>query len=587
MMMIKFYTTLFVVVITFCSVLEARCEGIFKDFYKNYEFECGLAGGRLVFYISGDPKSFNPIVSQESTTNETIGHLFEGLTQVDPLTLEVIPSLAKKWQASKDGKVWIFNLREDVYFNDGKKFTAADVLFTFNNIVYNHDIPTGSRDILTIEGKEIKVEKIDDYTVKFTLPVVFAPFLRAVGRSILPEHVYGDIVRDKKFTFAMGLDSHPEDIVGTGAFMLKEYLPGERVILKKNPFYYRKDSCGNKLPYLDEIVFVILSNQDTAILKFLEGEIDFYGLRTQDISILGPLQKKENFSLYNAGPSRTSLFVTFNQNSGNNPQTNKPYVLPYKLKWFSDKRFRRAVAYSIDNKKIIDLIYNGLGVGLFSPVSPSNTYFYNSNIKGYEYDPEKAKELLKAMGFKDDDEDGFLEDSYGRDAEFTFFTNSDRIERVQIASLIKKDLENIGIKVHFLGLDFNNLVRKMTATLDWEMILMGLGGGALDPHFSKNVWSYGGNLHFWNKSGEARDAYEERINSIFNKAAKTLDEAKRKELYGQWQDIVSKELPLVYTPIPYSLYAVRNRFGNLYPTPLFGPFPEIERIYIKNNEQAN
>ncbi len=584
--MIRPYITLFIALIAFCFSHPVNCEPLFKEFYKDYEFQCGSSGGRLVFYITNDPKSFNPIVSQESTTSRITSFLFVGLTQGDSLTLEVLPSLAKKWETKEKGKVWIFNLRDDVYWSDGKKFTADDVVFTFNDIIYNHDIPTGARDILTIEGKEIKVEKIDDYTVKFTLPVAFAPLLRAVGRGILPQHVYGGIVKDKKFTFAMGLNSSPSDIVGTGAFMLKEYFPGERVVLKRNPFYYKKDSCGNKLPYLDEIAFIILSNQDTALLKFLEGEIDYYSLRTQDISILGPLQKKRNFSLYNAGPTFTSVFITFNQNPGNNPQTNKPYVKPYKLEWFSDKRFRQAIAYSIDNEKIIDLIYNSLGVALSSPISPANTYFYNSNVKEYDYNPQKAKEFFKQMGFKDDDRNGFLKDSRGNKLELTFFTNADAIERIQIASLIKRDLENVGVKVHFLPLDFNNLVRKISTTLDWEMILLGLGGGALDPHFSKNVWSYTGNLHFWNKSGEAQSEWEEEVETIFNKAAITLDEAKRKQLYGKWQDIVSRELPMIYTPISYSLYAVRNRFGNLFPTPLGGAFPEMERIYIKKDVLA-
>jgi peptide/nickel transport system substrate-binding protein len=575
---------IFFFIIIACSSLSLQADQIFKDFYENYEFECGTSGGRLVFYTESDPKSFNPIVSQEVTTSQITSFFFEGLTKIDPLTLEVIPSLAQSWRVNSDGTVWTFNLRKDVKWNDGELFTADDVLFTFNEIIYNPDIPTGSRDILTIEGKEIAVDKIDDYTVRFTLPAAFAPFIRAVARGILPEHVYGQLVKDNKFTFSLGLDSRPSDVVGTGAFMLKEYVVGERVVLKKNPLYYGRDDCGNNLPYLDEIVFIILSNRDTALLKFLEGEIDYYSLRAQDISILGPLREKRNFSLYNAGPTFTSIFLVFNQNPGSNPQTDKPYVAGYKRRLFLDKRFRQAVAFAIDNDKIIDLIYNNLGVILASPVSPANTYFYNQDIKAYAYDPEKAKALLGEIGLKKRDKEGILVDQQGRKIELTFYTNANSLERVQIATLIKKDLEAIGIKVHFVALDFNNIVRKMNTTLDWEMILIGLGGGGVDPHFSKNVWSYKGNLHFWNKSGQPQDEYEEEIESIFNQAARTMDEAQRKKLYGKWQDIVSRELPLIYTPIPYTLYAVRDRFGNLFPTPLGGAFGEIERIFVKDKD---
>jgi len=563
---------------------RAFSEQLFKEFYKQYELECGTSGGKLIFYTTRDPKSFNPIVSQESTTSTITSYFFEGLTETNPLTLEVEPDLASSWE-TEDGKVWIFNLRHDVYWSDGERFTADDVLFTFNDVIYNQAIPTGLRDILSIEGKTIAVEKIDDYTVRFILPEVFAPFLRAAGIGILPRHKYESLVKENKFTFAMGLDTKPSDIVGTGAFRLKEYFPGERVVLERNPYYFRKDSCGQKLPYLDEIIFIILSNQDTALLKFMEGEIDYYGLRTQDIAILGPLRKERNYSLYNAGPRFVTLFLVFNQNSGNNPETNKPFVRPYKLKWFRDKRFRQAIAYGIDREKIIDLIYNSLGIKLYSPVSPANTYFYNDAVKRYPFNRQRAEKLLAEMGFTDKDGDGILEDSSGNKLELTFFTNADAIERVQIASLIKKDLENLGLKIYFMPLDFNNLVRKLNATLDWELVLMGLGGGGLDPHFSKNVWSYKGNLHFWNKSGQPQDVYEQEVENIFNTAARTLDEAKRKELYGQWQEIISEELPLIYLPIAYSLYAVRDRFGNLYPTPLGGAFSETEHIYIRDQNK--
>ncbi len=566
--------------ITFTLLAKSLpAEPLFKELYKEYKLECGTHGGRLTFYTTGDPKSFNPIVSQESTTSQITSLIFEGLTRTDPLTLEVLPNLAQRWETT-DGKKWIFYLRDDAYWNDGVRFTADDALFTFNDIIYNPDIPTGYRDILTIEGKTIALEKIDDFTVQFTLPEVFAPFLRAVGFNLLPRHVYQGLVREKKFTFAMGLDAKPADIVGSGPFRLKQYYPGERVVVERNPFYFKRDACGQKLPYLDEIVFLVLSNADTALLKFLEGEVDSYSLRTQDLGILGPLTKQGDFSIYNSGPTFTSLFLVCNQNPGINPQTNKPFVKPYKLAWFEDRRFRQALSYAINRPKIIDIIYNGLGVPLYSPVSPANTYYYDDGVTRYAFEPPRARQLLAEMGFADTDRDGILEDKSGHKLELDFFTNADALDRVQIATLIEKDLEDIGIRVNFLPLDFNNLVRKLSSTLDWELIMIGLGGGGTDPHFSRNVWSLGGNLHFWNMSGKPQEAYEQEIEDIFNTAAKTLDEAKRKELYGRWQRIVSDELPLIHTAIGYSIYAVRDRFGNLYPTPLGGAFSEIEHIYI-------
>jgi peptide/nickel transport system substrate-binding protein len=552
---------------------------VFKPPYKEYKFSCGKEGGRLIIPATSDPKSFNPIVAQETSTTQITSLIFEGLTRTDPRTLEVLPNLAIKWE-TKDEIEWIFYLRKDVFWNDGEKFTAEDVIFTFNELIYNPDIPTSSKDIFTLEGRKIKVEKIDDYTVRFTLPFKFAPFLRALSQEILPAHKYRALAREKKFTFSMGLDAKPSDIVGTGPYRIRKYLPGERIILEKNPFYWKKDECGNQLPYLKEIVFVILPNLDTALLKFLEGEIDYYLLRPHDLGILGPQQKKGDFAIYNTGPSFGSNFLVFNQNPAINHQTKRHFVLPYKLKWFRNKEFRKAISYAINRKKIIDVVMNGLGVPQYSPVSPANSFFYTDEVEKYPYAPQKAKKILNKLGFKDRDKDGILEDENGRELEIVFFTNADNTQRVQIATLIKRDLEEIGIKINFIPLDFNYLVSKLTATFDWEMILIGLTGG-VEPYFGKNVWSYKGNLHMWNPTGKALDRYEEEIERIFNESAKVIDDSQRKKLFFRWQKIVSDELPLIYTVIPYSLYAIKNKFGNLYPTTYGGAFLEIERIYIK------
>ena len=114
------------------------------------------------------------------------------------------------------------------------------MVFTFNDLIYNPDIPSSSKDVLTIDGKPLKVEKIDEYTVRFTLPVKFAPFLRAMGQTILPKHCLLQAVKQKKFSFTWGIDTPPAQIIGTGPFMLSEYHPGERLVFKRNPHYWKK-----------------------------------------------------------------------------------------------------------------------------------------------------------------------------------------------------------------------------------------------------------------------------------------------------------------------------------------------------------
>ena len=526
--------------------------------------------------LASDPKSFNPITAQETSTTDVTSLIFEGLTRSDPMTLEVVGDLAQSWETA-DGLTWIFHLRKDVRFSDGQAFSADDVVFTFNDLVYNPDIPSSAKDIFTIDGKTIKVEKIDAYNVRFVLPAQFAPFLRALSVEILPRHKYAAAARQGKFSSSLGVDSKPEDICGSGPYRLKRYLAGERLELERNPFYWKKDSRGIRLPYLDSLTMLVMPSADARLLRFLDGELDYYDLRPGDLSLLGPRRTSGRFTIYNAGPAWGTNFLALNQNSGNNPLTGKPYVAAAKLAWFVDPDFRRAISYAMDRSKMIQVVMQGLGEPQYSAESPANRLFYSSDVTVYPYDPQRAQAILKNLGFIAG-QDGVLQDSRGVRLEIDFFTNANSDERVKMATLIKSDLEKIGFKINFLAMDFNSLVNRLTATRDWEMILIGLTGGP-EPYFGKNVWSYKGTMHLWNLSGRPQFPYEEEIEDIFNQSAVTLDLSQRKALFSRWQRIVAVQQPFIYTALPFSLYAVRDRFGNLYPTVNGGALGQVEYVF--------
>ncbi len=538
-------------------------------------------GGQLVFTTTSDPRSFNSIIAKETSTSSIVGHLFEGLTKTDGITLEVKPNLAEKWIVDDSGLIWTFYLRRDVVWSDGVPFLADDVVFTFNDLIYNEEIPTSSRDIFTIEGKRFEVEKIDDHIVRFTLPMRFAPFLRSMGSGIMPKHKLKESVDNKTFNFTWGIDTPVDEIVGTGPYVLDLYQPGQRIVLKANPLYWGKSSEGDRLPYISNIIYLIVQNQDVSLLKFLEGEIDSCSMRGSDYPFLKPLEKEKNFTVYNMGSAFGSNFITFNQNTRKNPKTGEPFVDPVKLSWFTNLAFRQAVAYAIDKKRIIEIVMNNLGYLQHSAVNPSAGIFYNSKVLKYDYNLQKAKKILSDAGFVDRDEDGIIEDANGNRVEFNLFTNSASGERIQIASIIRHDLAQLGMKVNFLALEFNNLVSKLIGVYDWEAMLIGLTGG-IEPHFGKNVWVSNGQLHFWNpKQTSPQTKWEKRINRIFNTAVQELDEDRRKLLYDEWQMIVSKELPVIYTVLGADIVAVRNKFANLNPSVYGGVFHNLEELYIK------
>ncbi|MCM8770218.1 MAG: ABC transporter substrate-binding protein [Candidatus Omnitrophica bacterium] len=548
-------------------VLPALAEAAFRPFPVNRNV--------LILSTSSDPKSFNPIIAKETSTTLVTGFLFEGLTQTDGVTLEVKPALAESWNHSPDGKTWIFQLRQGVYWHDGSPFTADDVVFTFNQLIFNQDIPTSSRDIFLINGKPLYVEKIDSRRVKFVLPDSFAPFLRLLGQEILPRHLLEKTVHSQKFNSAWGVHEKTEKIVGTGPFRLREYRPGEWIILEKNPRYWKRGDWGKRLPYLDRIVILIIADPNMALLKFKAGEIDVLSVRGQDYPLLKPFENKGNFTIYQVGPSLGEEFLVFNQNQSS--------PLPQEKKlWFSNLLFRRAVAHAIDKQSIIRNVLGGFGYPQNGPLNISSGYFYNPKIICYEYNLTTARKLLENSRFYW--KENRLYDSSGNPVEFTIMTNSNNPERVQIANIIQDDLKKLGFKVNLLPVEFNTLVTKLTATKDWEAVLIGLTGG-IEPHGGKNVWSSGGQLHVWNQGpGNTLTPWEKEIDFLFEAGARELNREKRKRLYDRWQLIVTEQVPMIYTVNSTVMYAIRNRFINLKPTVYGGVFHNIEEISVRQGE---
>jgi peptide/nickel transport system substrate-binding protein len=556
---------------------------VINVFSVSFVFAAGQSdkyGGHLVFSTTSDPKSFNDILAKETSTTLITSHLFEGLTTTNAVTTKVEPQLAKSWEFSSDGLECTFYLRQDVKWHDGHRFSADDVVFTFNDLIFNSDIPASARDIFTIEEQGFDVVKIDDFTVKFILPTRFAPFLRGMGQAILPKHKLEKVVKEGKFNFTWGIDTNPTQIIGTGPFKFTKYDHGQRFVFKRNENYWKRSKEGDSLPYLDKITYLIVQNVDVQLLKFIEGTTDSFGIRGMDFPLLKPLEKKKNFTIYDLGPDTGSQFIFFNQNPGINPETNKPFVDPIKLKWFQNVNFRKAVAHVIDKKRIIEIVKNGLGYPQHSSVGPGAGFFHSTEVQKYDYDFTKAKESLKDMDIIDRDGDGFLEDKDGNIIEFTLYTNAGNTERIDIAGIIRYDLERLGMKVNFQSLEFNTLVGKLTSSFQWEAIILGLTGG-IEPHFGKNVWTSSGQLHMWYPRQETpATKWEEKVDEIFNKGVQELDEDKRKKYYDEFQEIISQQLPLVYTVLGAKNTAVRNRFGNLNPTNYGGVFHNLEEIYI-------
>jgi peptide/nickel transport system substrate-binding protein len=577
-MLQRFHTVNYLLPITCCLVFLVlfSCSP-----QKATESTTGNYGGTLNLATISDPKSFNLIVANETSTTEILEHyVFEGLTKENGITTEVEPELAGSWDISQDKLTWTFHLRQGVNWSDGVPFTADDVVFTFNRLIFNPKVPNSSRDVFTIEGKLPKVEFVDDTTVRFILPKPFAPFLRQLTQPILPKHKLDAIVTANKFNEAWGLDTPLPEIIGTGPFILKQYVPSQRLVYERNPNYWKQDKLGKQLPYLEKIVMIIVPDLNAELLKFTAGETDALGMRPQDYSILKKKEKSGNYTFYNCGPTFGTEFVCFNLNPGKSNK-GKPFVNPTKLQWFNNQLFRQAVAHAIDKQSIINNVFYGLGYPQDAEEGAANVFFHNPNVKTYPYDLTKAKQLLAQAGFTDRDKDGWLEDNQGNKIEFNLMTNAENNIRVDIANIIIADLNKLGLKVTLQAINFNTLINKLNVSFDWDAILLGLTGG-VEPYGGRNVWHSSGQLHLWNpRQKKPATDWEAKIDTLFDTSATELDQNKRKQLFNDFQSIVAEELPVIYTVNQAALYAVKNKFGNIHPTAFGHVFHNIEEIYIK------
>lgn len=546
----------------------------------------GKYGGTLVTGTIGEgPKTFNSWNSMDATSSQAADIMFDALVSTDAYTGEVYPRLAKSIKVLPDNKTYIIELRHGLKWSDGKPITADDVYFTWNTIIFGGYGNTSTRDAMYIGDKLPKIEKIDKYTVKFTTPVPFSPFLRQLSVPIAPKHILEPVTKQGKKAFAAfwGSNTKPADFVTSGAFKLKEYVPAQRIVYERTPNYYMIDEKGQKLPYLDKYIILIVGDLNNELLKFKSGELDTVGLRGTNVAMFKEKEKFSDYKIYNLGPDTGTMYFAFNLNTRKNDK-GKYYVNPVKQKWFGDVNFRKAVDYAIDRENMVFNIASGVAQPLFTPEPLSSIYLNEKIAKGHPQDMNKARDLLQKSGFVW--KNGKLYDKDGNRVEFDLYTNAGNTERESIGVMVKQDLEELGMTVNFKPIEFNTLVSKLVNTNDFDAVIMGFTGSPLEPFGGKNVWYSNGTLHVFNMRKtpeENKNIYdwEAQINKLFDKAALELDFNKRKAIYEQYQQLVYDINPIIYLYSPIRISAIKKNFGNIYPTELGGVIHNIEEIYVK------
>jgi peptide/nickel transport system substrate-binding protein len=532
-----------------------------------------------------DPKTFNP------SLNSSFPHIFlftyEGLTRINGQTGAIEPALAESWTLSPDQRRMVFTLRPGLRWSDGQPLTAADVVFTFRDVLFNPEVPAEAKEELKIGAAAVfpTVRQLDDRRVEFVLPEPFAPLLNAVsapdGVMILPRHALQTSLQTKAadgnlaFLSTWNTDTPPQQVVTNGPYQMESYVAGQRLVFRRNPYYWRKDAQGKALPYVDRVVWQFIESTDAQLLRFRSGELDVMGdarpLRPEYYSLLKREERRGGFRVYNGGPWSGMLYLAFNQNPGQT-QDGKPIVDPVKLKWFSNVNFRRAIAYGIDRDRMNTNIFRGLGVPQHSSISVQSPFFLSpqAGLKTYAHNLAKAKALLQQEGFRLT-EQRQLVDAAGHRVRFTLLTNAGNKVREAIGGQLKQDLGQLGIQVDFQPINFNTLGDRLNTSRDWEAHIIGFTGG-VEPHGLANFWMTTGASHYFNLAPQPGQPairnwrpypFEQEIDRLFIAGAREPDPAKRKAIYADFQRLAQDQLPIIYLVNDSALMAVRNTVRGL------------------------
>jgi peptide/nickel transport system substrate-binding protein len=481
----------------------------------------------LRFSIPADPKTFDALHVEESSS-ETIRYLTGGvLVRVNRITDNVEPELAESWELRDGGRAIAFHLRAGLKFSDGAALGANDVARTLKRAL---DVKEGSSAGDTFRSAEV------------------SPDVRVVSpREIAIRYKAPKAGLDRLFDGLSIVPANPGRLpASAGPFFVAENHPGDYLRLSRNPNYWKRDSSGKQLPYIDTIRIDIQHNRDIEQTRFLRGE--FHILNRLDPDSFDRVMKERPGAARSLGASLDSEFLWFNVA----PAKSLP---DWKRKWFASQVFRHAVSRAIHRDDIARIVYHGHAHAAAGPISPANHFWFNAELKPLGTDAPGALKSLTTQGFTF--REGVLRDRDGHAVEFSLITNAGNRARERIAALIQSDLRAIGIRVNIVTLDFGSLIERITKTLDYEAGLLGFTNVELEPLEEMNVWLSSGAQHaWWPAEKTPATPWEARIDELLLKQASEASRDLRKKAMDEVQRIAVEQEPIVYLVNPDYLCAI-------------------------------
>ena len=485
-------------------------------------------GGELRFCLYSEPKTFHPLLVTDASS-ETIRYLTAGvLLRVNRRTQEMEPELAVSWRLLERGKGIAFQLRQHVAFSDGTPFSSQDVAYTMRTLLDPKvNAPTGESFRAAGDPVKIEMPAADEVRVIFPAPIA--------GLARLFDQV--GIVSQQ---------SPKKEMATVGPFYVADYRPGSEVHLSRNPYYWKLDEDGRRLPRLDSLRLYIQQNRDMEAMRFQRGELDL--MTAVQPEIFEQLKARMPAAVRDLGPSLESEMLWFNQ-------VGKAPIPDYKKAWFRGKEFRRASSAAINRADLCRLVFHGHATPAEGPISPANRFWFDSTLKPHPHDPKDALDRLSREGFRLQGD--ALLDAQGHPVEFSLITNSGNQARERMGQMIQQDLKAIGIRLNVVKLDYSAIIERITRSFDYETCLLGLTNVDLDPDGQTNVWLSSAANHQWNPNqASPATPWEAEIDRLMRLENAELNPTKRKQYFDKVQEIVWDQAPFLYLVNKNALVAV-------------------------------
>ena len=530
-------------------------------------------GGTLRMALSRPPTGFLSYSNNFSPSNEFITQqMLLPLLERHPIDESIRGALAENWDWQDNGHTFKLTLREHLYWSDGTPLSTKDVLFTFKNIILNPASPANYLEVFSHNGIVSEIIATDDRHIEFRLPAPLAAIPYTLTYlPILPAHKISPRQASPENLHTLwNTSTLPADMPASGPFMLKKYQPGVKITLRRNPYFFRTDSRGHRLPYADELELYVIPHTSARMAMFAAGRLDYFEPSPQDFLLL---QKQKNsrgkYQLLHGRPAKNHPSVTHIAFNFDAPDAAKAAL-------FRSRDFRIAMEHLLNRPLIISRVYQGLARVQGTFITEQNQQFYDaqSDAMRREYNPDKAKNILDQLGLIDRNGDGWRDFPDGSPLVLFIVAPTGTLtqKEADIALLYSMSLNEAGIQTILQKLDGAAMMDKIKRR-DFDIVLRSIANSP-DPLVRVRViWQPGQFLYYFHPStydkennkpnAQAMTDWEKQLMNLYEQANITHDEKKRGEYYAQIQRIYAQYLPVIFTVRQDNLYAAQKDLANV------------------------